>query len=84
VPTEDREYETEEENSENETEEDEYECPSPEYATHPWDYDYISEGEFFLFRQNSQLLIDEIEHAVEAVRDIDHQLRIGGDPIPWE
>ena len=79
MPTEDSEYETDDETEE----EDEYEpvnmgfieCPVPEYATHPGDYDYISEGEFSLFRQNPQLLIDTIAHAVEEVRDIDHQLR---------
>jgi hypothetical protein len=68
VTAEDSEYETEDEDCE-------YECPSPEYTTHPGDYDYISEGEFFLFRQNPQLLLDTIAHAVEKVRDIDHQLR---------
>jgi hypothetical protein len=79
------EYETEEEVSEYETEEEDYEyetvnmgpseCPVPEYATHPGDYDYIPDGEFFLFRQIPQLLIDTIAHAMEAVRYIEHQLR---------
>ena len=76
MPTEDSEYETVEGNSEYETEEEGYEseyetvnlglpdCPVPEYATHPGDYDYIPEGEFLLFRQNPQLLIDTIAHAV--------------------
>jgi hypothetical protein len=64
----DSKYETEDEDCE-------HECPSPEYATHPGDYNYISEGEFSLFTQNPQLLLDTTAHAVDNVRDIDHQLR---------
>jgi hypothetical protein len=68
VTAEDSEYETEDDDCE-------YECPSLEYATHPGDYDYISEEEFSLFRQNPQLLLDTIAHAVEKVRNFNHQLR---------
>ena len=85
MPTEDSEYETDDEDYEYETEDEDYECetlnpgliqcPVPVYATHPGDYNYIAEGEFSLFKQNPQLLIDTIAHAVEAVRDIEHQLR---------